>query len=283
MKYQNKAIGVLERTSYFLKAGVLKEKPAWFNVVGSYPPTLDLTRRPKNFNPDRQDPQNFLGTLRESDKKIKTRHSKEDRKQPHRNIFRVPKLEFLEDELRDVFYHQHPWEFSRPKTLIENQGDDNSKCDWSHMLQLHKPLDGESVVQRTLWLLEDGKKQGQERSLFQAYDQARFEFYRLRMEEEMESAVAREEATMCGAIFPSTNLDWGLQMEQKYIDEWTNVASEKTKVRNANREDKSAIDTSSSDDVPDTKQTIWETVFETPDASLSPLENTLNPKTRPDN
>lgn len=98
------------------------------------------------------------------------------------------------------------------------------------MIQLTKPLDGELVVQRTIWLAKNT-----ELSLTEAYDKARFEFYQLRMQEEMKLTVAREELTMFGAVYPITNTQWGLEQEQEYIDAWTEVASNKTKVLLANK------------------------------------------------
>ena len=73
------------------------------------------------------------------------------------------------------------------------------------MLQLYKPLDGESVVQRTLWLLKNNTTKGL--TMVEAYDKARFEFYKLRMSEEMESHVAKEESTMYGSVFTSTTVN----------------------------------------------------------------------------
>ena len=195
MKVQTGATGVLERTSHYLKAGLLRTKPAWFDVVGAHPPSTNLTKKPKLFETGGQKSDPLESIFTKINGEYKTRTSVEDRKQKNNLVSRVPKLQFLEDQLRDVFYHQHPWEFSRPKVLVETLGDDNSKCDWSHMLQFNKPLDGESVVQRTLSLLNRSKMDGKSITLFDAYDEARFEFYRLRMEEEMSSAVSREEST----------------------------------------------------------------------------------------
>ncbi|KAK6463829.1 37S ribosomal protein S25, mitochondrial [Scheffersomyces coipomensis] len=251
MKPQVRASTVLERTSHYLKVGVLKEKPAWFDVVGAHPPILDLSKKPKKIDLKQTDidPSLKLDNDKGSveGKFFKTRMNSTDRKQQHNAISRIPKLQFLEDELRDVFYHQHPWEFSRPKNLIENQGDEYKNLDWSHMLQFTKPLDGESVVQRTLWILtnqnneininnNNNNNESPKITLFEAYDKARFEFYRLRMEEEMNSAVSREESTMYGAIYPSTNLEWGVKNEQEYIDLWAKIAEEKTRVLEASRE-----------------------------------------------
>ncbi|CUM67115.1 uncharacterized protein PRCAT00004804001 [Priceomyces carsonii] len=276
MKIQTKAAAVLERTSHYLKAGVLREKPAWFDVVGSHPPLTDLTKKPKLFetSAQKEDPSSSLFEKISHNGTYKTRADRYDKKQKNNSVSRVPKLQFLEDQLRDVFYHQHPWEFSRPKTLIENDALEYSKCDWSHMLQFYKPLDGESVVQRTLWLLKDSKVSGKDMSLFEAYDFARFEFYRHRMEEEIGSAVAREESTMYGAIYPSTYMDWGLKQEQKHIDAWTKTAGEKTRIKHANRDGRAARASMGSDDVSDSTQSLWETTFDISDVPQDPeVEN----------
>lgn len=223
MRLQNEAGKVLERTSHFLKSGMLKEKPVWYDVVINNPPHLDLTKKANKIKFAQYE--DIAETLKNDNK---TRLSPAELKNKNNQVHRPAKLQFFEDELRNLFYRHHPWEFSRPKNLVENEGNDNAKCDWSHMLQLSKPLDGESVVQRTLWLLKQEKLE-----LFDAYDKARFEFYRLRMEEEMSSLVSREESNMFGAQYPSDNLQWGIKQEQQHIDVWAKVAHDRTKVKMA--------------------------------------------------
>lgn len=255
MKIQTKAAGVLERTSHYLKSGLLREKPVWFNVVGANPPHTDLTKRARRTTSETADPTASL--FQKNGKLFKTRVTGTERHQTNNAVHRVPKIALVEDELRDVFYTQHPWELLRPKTLVENTGDDYRHCDWLNMLQLHRPLDGELVVQRTVWLLENKHKE----TLFDAYDQARFEFYRLRMAEEMESTVAREEASMYGAIYPLTNVEWGIKQEQEYIDVWTKVAGEKTRVKAANKDGR-LNGSMGTDNVVEAKESIWETEFD---------------------
>lgn len=239
MKVQTKASQVLERTSHYIRAGIIRDKPAWYDAVAAVPPTFNLEKLPKNLGPNQlEDPQEQLWKVHGGH--FKTRASYSDRAQKNNLASRVPKLQFLEDQLRDVFYHQHPWEFSRPKTLIESDGDEVSKCDWSRMLQLSKPLDGESVVQRTLWLLKDGNQQAKSKTLFEAYDQARFEFYQLRMAEEMNLVVSKEESQMFGAQFASTNLQWGIKKEQDVIDRWAKIGERRTKIKEASRNKASA-------------------------------------------
>ncbi|KAI5965507.1 RSM25 [Candida theae] len=236
MKLQTEATNVLSRTSAYLKSGVLKQKPVWFDIVAKYPPSHKLVKKPYIHEADSTDPRNDLLKPKnqhlQKPQLFKTRPASSEVANKNNQIHRIPKLTFLEDELRNYFYLQHPWELSRPKNLIENNGDEISKkCDWSQMLQLHKPLDGESVIQRAVYLLHNDDKV---KDVFEAYDIARFEFYRLRMAEEMESHIAREESTMYGAVYESTNIDWNLTTEQKYIDDWVKLAAEQTRVLEAN-------------------------------------------------
>lgn len=58
----------------------------------------------------------------------------------------------------------------------------------------------------------------------EAYDQARREFYQLRMREDIERRVAREEAEAYGAYWGITNLDLGMQLEDKEYNRWLDWA-----------------------------------------------------------
>lgn len=232
MKIQTNAVNVLERTSAYLRSGLLKNTPAWYEVVASLPPTTKFTREPNLVNPSNT---KKLAHLEEINEKInskgfyKTRASTVDKKPVANKLYKAPQLQFVEDQLREVFYKQHPWELSRAKMLVENEAGES--YDWSHLLQLGKPLDGESVVQRTLYLLKTNGKE----SFINAYDQARFEFYRLRVQEESEQQVAQEEAEMFGSIFGPSAVDFGVEQEQKFIDIWKKKALEETDLLAARR------------------------------------------------
>ncbi|CAD1812101.1 Mitochondrial ribosomal protein S25 family protein [Candida parapsilosis] len=236
MKLQTEAANVLSRTSAYLQSGVIKQKPVWFDIVAKYPPKHNLVKKPYVHEAESTDPRNDLLKPKKQglskSQLFKTRPSSSEISNRNNEIHRIPKLKFLEDELRNYFYLQHPWELARPKNLIENNGDEIlKKCDWSHMLQLHKPLDGESVIQRAMYILQNDDKV---KDIFEAYDLARFEFYRLRMAEEMESHIAKEESAMYGAVYESTNIDWNLTTEQQYVDDWVKLAAEQTQVLEAN-------------------------------------------------
>lgn len=137
-------------------------------------------------------------------------------------------MQYVEDQLRTLFFDQHPWELSRPKILVENSLEE--RFDWSHIQQLGKPLDGESVVQRTMYLLKTDKM-----DMITAYNQARFEFYRFRIQQEVEEQVAQEEAEMFGSVFNQSMIDFGIEKEQKVIQQWKKKAEQETELVAARR------------------------------------------------
>lgn len=95
------------------------------------------------------------------------------------------------------------------------------------MYQKAKKLDGESVVQRTIHLL-GGKEVHDQEAILEAYDKARFEFYKLRMAEDIEAVTAAEEADMFGACFSTSAVERNLVQEQKRIEDWKEKAVEMT-------------------------------------------------------
>ena len=50
---------------------------------------------------------------------------------------------YEEDQLRQQFFGDHPWELARPRIVLEDDGKDYARFDWSKMLQKNKKLDGE--------------------------------------------------------------------------------------------------------------------------------------------
>jgi small subunit ribosomal protein S23 len=52
-------------------------------------------------------------------------------------------ITYPEDKLRKEFFGDHPWELARPKTLLEDSGNDAKYWSWDKIEQVGKPLDGE--------------------------------------------------------------------------------------------------------------------------------------------
>jgi small subunit ribosomal protein S23 len=102
--------------------GAKVQKPIWYNVVESIPPSEILTR-----------------TYPIQHKKQNPKARKASR------LFQPQQLTFPEDELRSDFYKDHPWELARPRMIIEMDGKDAQRLDWSKGLrQPGMPLCGES-------------------------------------------------------------------------------------------------------------------------------------------
>ncbi|CCH41501.1 37S ribosomal protein S25, mitochondrial [Wickerhamomyces ciferrii] len=229
MKPQTRAVNVLEKTSEYLRAGLVDKQPAWYNVVGQTPPIKNFIRQPrfehpikeKVVTPPKKGDINFNGR--------KTKLYKTSHHEQKRDVYNIPKLKFVEDQLRQLFYEQHPWELARPRILLENTGEDIKNQDWSSIIQINKPLDGESVVQRTLYLLNNTKGL----DFKKAYDTARHEYYRVRIQLQIEEQVAKEQNEMFGAGYDLSLFESGVEKEQAVIDKWKQDAVEGTQLMEA--------------------------------------------------
>lgn len=122
---------------------------------------------------------------------------------------------YPEDKLRNEFFGDHPWELARPRVILENDGKDGEKWDWSRIVQPGKKLDGESVVQRQMYLMEHSNLTREA-----AYDQARREFYHYRHLEDVERRIAKEEALYTGAYFGKGTLEVGMELEDRAYENW---------------------------------------------------------------
>ena len=72
-------------------------------------------------------------------------------------MFQPQHIVYPEDQLRSNFFKDHPWELARPRLLVENDGKDFMRYDWSKMQQPGKALNGERFVLFSLsqppWML----------------------------------------------------------------------------------------------------------------------------------
>ncbi|POS84824.1 hypothetical protein EPUL_004302 [Erysiphe pulchra] len=197
------AARVHQVATQLLKSNTITQAPPWYEVIGRFPPGEFMTR-------------NLPIQLQEQTKT----HS---RKRKPSKIFRPQKIEYEEDKLRHRFYSDHPWELARPRIVLETYGKDWQNYDWSRIEQTDKPLDGESVVQRQIWLLENVP----EMTTVEAYDIARKEFYALRRSEEVERRIAKEEALSYGAQFGPGPIEWGMKLEDMMYKSWKIWAQKK--------------------------------------------------------
>ena len=61
-------------------------------------------------------------------------------------MFRPQKIVNKEDILRRQFFGDHPWELARPRVVLEDDGKDGQRWDWSRISQPGRILDGERCV-----------------------------------------------------------------------------------------------------------------------------------------
>ncbi|CAK7215899.1 mitochondrial ribosomal small subunit component [Sporothrix bragantina] len=175
--------------------------PPWLKAVEAIPPAEILTRT------------------------IPVAHQTPDpRMHKPRRTYRPQKITYEEDGLRKTFFRDHPWELARPRVILETDGKDARRYDWSKgLIQEGLPLCGECVVQRQMYLMHSSGL-----TKDQAYDVARREFYKLRHLEEVEQRVAQEEARMVGAYFDKSPLQIGMELENKSYENWKEWAAIET-------------------------------------------------------
>lgn len=105
--------------------------PAWTKAVAKVTPSETLTRP---------------YPVQHVEKRVRTSGHK---LHPNRNLFRPTRIVHPEDELRQEFFRDHPWELARPRMLLELDGQDAKRRDWSKGLrQPGMALSGEWYVIR---------------------------------------------------------------------------------------------------------------------------------------
>lgn len=256
---------VLQRTSEYIQNGVVREQPAWYRVLAQHPPKhafnkevrLDVLKKVK---------QDEVSAIAQISEKLPTGYYV-TRVKPSAlggttgratlsQILRPQQLAFLEDELRTLFYKQHPWELADAKSLVENEHTiEAATYDWSNLRQFTKKLDGESVVQRTVHIHSQGTP------LLEAYEQAKFEYYRLKIQDETAMNVAREQAEMFGHVFATTHNEKGLAEEDAVIGKWKADAERLSEVLKAKMSDSGAATVEAAEEQTMSEDDILKKVF----------------------
>lgn len=248
---------VLQRTSEYLGSGLVSTQPAWYKALAFNSPKLAFNKKIRMETLGKTKAEE-VSSLKDIDEKLSNgfyvTRLKASKKADVKSLLASQKLRFLEDDLRQLFYKQHPWELADPKLLIENEANlGNRNCDWSHMRQYGKKLDGESVVQRTLFL-----KENSDMSLIEAYEEAKYEYYRLKIQDETEMNIAREESEMFGAIYPQTMIEQGFEKESEVLQKWAADAVKQTDIMSAKTSNKDSSATASADINATTEQSLSE-------------------------
>lgn len=126
-------------------SGKIKKLPQWVEVVGDIPPAEALIR---NRTPQHELVRQRLKTLPGSSRPQVVFEVQEKRRKPKKpsRLFQPVELKYEEDQLRQEFFRDHPWELARPRVLLERTGKDFENYDWSRIRQPGKRVDGERCV-----------------------------------------------------------------------------------------------------------------------------------------
>ncbi|KAI9755253.1 MAG: mitochondrial ribosomal small subunit component [Lichina confinis] len=147
-------------------------------------------------------------------------------------MYQAVSIVYPEDRLRHQFFTDHPWELARPRIVLEDDGKDTHHTDWSRLGQPGRATDGESVIQRQMWLMQNDQHMTEE----EAYDQARREFYQVRYEQDVERRVAKEEALAVGAYFGKSYMQVGMELEDKMYEDFKAWAFEQGRIQDQMRQ-----------------------------------------------
>lgn len=236
-RYNFTALRMRRQALANLEAERIRTRPVWLDVTADIPPAQIYTRqqpkqhpltkiRTKTISSQATDPQLPSPTIA---KNVEVKASRL-RTKASRAYQPLP-IRYEEDELRRQFYSDHPWELARPRVVLETDGKDERYRDYSRNVRSpNAPLNGESVVQRQLYLLHNVPDISE--SL--AYDIARKEFYAHRLREDIERRVAAEEAQAVGADLEETYNQRSLQTEDQVYEDWERW-SKQTVLQNTQR------------------------------------------------
>ncbi|KIV99288.1 uncharacterized protein PV09_09056 [Verruconis gallopava] len=206
-RYDFRAQRILSTANIALETKRISMPPVWHDVVQNIPPPPRVTRPVKS--------------------------------QLTKGMYKPQRIRYPEDALRQEFFSDHPWELARPRVVLEDSGDDHKSYNWSVLEQEGKRMDGESVVQRQLYLKQHGYRseesaEAQPVSHYRAYDIARHEFYKHRHFEDVERRIAKEEALHTGAYFNLGPNAIAEPLEDAEFEKWKQWATERAnQIKNA--------------------------------------------------
>jgi small subunit ribosomal protein S23 len=116
---------VHQAVTELLKTPRLRTKPVWHDVVGRITPAQTLIRTLPVMHRPRRLPRKV--------------------KKPSK-MFQPQNIVYPEDYMRERFYSDHPWELARPRIVLEDDGMDAQRNDWSRLVQPWRQTDGERCV-----------------------------------------------------------------------------------------------------------------------------------------
>lgn len=122
-RHDLRPLRVHQTANQLLASERISSLPNWHSITGAIPPAQTLVRTQPLQNRER------------------TRRRTKARKASR--LFQPTSIGYEEDSLRQNFFGDHPWELARPRVILENDGKDYEKNDWSQISQPGRGLSGE--------------------------------------------------------------------------------------------------------------------------------------------
>ena len=119
---------VHDAASLFMDVTRRKTLPVWYQTITDTPPSQTLVRT-------QPVPHNSTTTVDTSARPRKYRKPSK--------MFLPVSLRYEDDRLRHEFFSDHPWELARPRMILEDDGRDHRKWDWSKSYETGRPVNGE--------------------------------------------------------------------------------------------------------------------------------------------
>ncbi|KAF8642011.1 hypothetical protein AX16_009732 [Volvariella volvacea WC 439] len=196
---------VHQQVSRLMRADFIKQEPAWYKPVLSYPP-LPL-------------PPKAPATRTEYDKLPPHRSARSGA----RNKPSTPKplpIYYVEDDIRRQFFRDHPFEAFRPTTLVEGQTIAShprtvTGTAWTRLSQRGRNPTPEDAIKFAVNLYEHHST-----PLTQAYAKAVAQFRALRSEHHIATTFAVLEAETLGAVFSHTEIAHAFEKEKRLLSTW---------------------------------------------------------------
>lgn len=126
-RHDLRPLRVHHTANQLLTADRISNLPSWHSVTGSIPPAQTLVRTQRIQHRERN--------LDFGQRKTKVKKASK--------LFQPTNIVYKEDRLRSNFFGDHPWELARPRVILENDGKDYEKNDWSNLSQPGRPVTGE--------------------------------------------------------------------------------------------------------------------------------------------
>lgn len=127
-RHDLRPLRVHHTANQLLAADRISNLPSWQSVIASVPPAQALVRT-----------QRIDHTKGSRSRNLKTKIKAKKASK----LFQPINIVYKEDKLRSNFFGDHPWELARPRVVLENDGRDYERNDWSKLIQPGRPVTGE--------------------------------------------------------------------------------------------------------------------------------------------